>query len=143
MTKINEYYHDFEKLQNEFHENMHDYPLFQEMIDEIYEKDISEINELLEKNDEFYLKKAISKLEDINKYIKDTSLEIDKLYKEYDQYARDWNEIGPLNVDDKVLNNLNNRLKRANELINSHNLNDIKEANKIMYNLLREVKKYQ
>lgn len=143
MATIDEYYRDFEKLQEEFHENMHDYPLFQEMIDEIYDKDIEEINSLLEKNDEYYLKKAIKKLENVNDYIKNTSREIDKLYSEYDQYAKYWNEIGLLNVSDSILNDMNSRLKKANELINCHNIGDIKEANRIMSSLIKEAKKYQ
>lgn len=143
MATIEEYYKDFEKLQERFHEYMHDYPLFQEIIDEIYDNDIEEINELLHKNDEYYLKKAISKLEDVNNYIKKTSMEIDKLYREYDSYAKYWNEIGPLNTSEDVLDDLNNRLKKANNLINSHNLKDIKEANKIMDTLIKEAKRYQ
>ena len=79
------YYHEFEKLQEDFHEVMHDYPLFKEDIDKIYDVDIKEINELLEKNDEFYLKKAIRKLEDVIDYVKDTSTNIDKEYDEDDQ----------------------------------------------------------
>lgn len=143
MATIEEYYKDFEKLQETFHEYMHDYPLFQEMIDEIYDKDIEEINELLHKNDEYYLKKAIRKLEDLNDYIKDTSIEIDKQYKEYDSYAKYWNELGPLNTTEDVLENLNGKLRKANSLINSHSLKDIREANKIMASLIKEAKRYQ
>ena len=142
MSRIEEYYKDFEKLQEEFHENMHEYPLFEEMIDDIYENDIKEINELLEKNDEFYLKKAIQKLENINDYIKDTSKKIDKLYKEYDNNAKIWNEIGPLNTTNDILNDLNSRLKKANELINSHDIKDLIEANKIMEKLIKDAKQY-
>ena len=143
MAIIEEYYKDFEKLQERFHEYMHEYPLFQEMIDKIYDRDIEEIHELLEKNDEYYLKKAISKLDNLNDYIKETSEEIDKQYKKYDSYAREWNDIGPLNINEDVLNDLNSRLKKANKLINCHNLEDIKEANRIMHSLIKEAKKYQ
>ena len=138
MSRIEEYYKDFEKLQEEFHENMHEYPLFEEMIDEIYEKDIKEINDLLEKNDEYYLKKAINKLSSINNYIQDTSREIDKLYKEYDKNAKIWNNFDPLPVTDEVLYDMNSRLKKANELINGHSIDELKEANRIMKELIKE-----
>ena len=74
------YYKEFEKLQNEFHEVMHHYPLFSSMIDEIEKRDIREINDLLDKNDEYYLKSAIDKLKKLINYIKTTSENIkDKL----------------------------------------------------------------
>ena len=50
------YYHELEKLEKELHDVLHEYPLFKEMLDEIFDKDLKEIDELLEKNDEFYLK---------------------------------------------------------------------------------------
>lgn len=143
MATIEEYYKDFEKLQERFQEYMHKYPLFQEMIDKIYDEDIEEIHELLEKNDEYYLKKAITKLDDLNDYIKETSEEISRQYKKYDCYAKEWNEFGPLNIDEDSLLDLNQRLKKANNLINSHNLKDLKDANSIMNNLIKEARRYQ
>ena len=71
------YYHEFLELQKDFEKCLKDFPLFHEMIDEIYDNEIKEINELLEKNDEYYLKKAISKLQDVIDYIKKTSTNID------------------------------------------------------------------
>ena len=115
------YYHKFEKLQDEFHQTMHDFPLFSEMIDKIYDKDIKEINDLLEKNDEYYLKKAIDKIDRLIDYVKDTSESIDREYDKFDK--------------------LNKRVNKANELIKSHDLDDIKEANKIMEKLLNDVNK--
>ena len=43
-----------EELQDKLHENLHDYPLFQEILDDIYDKRIPEIEKLLYKNEEFY-----------------------------------------------------------------------------------------
>ena len=40
-----------EELQKMIHENLHDYPLFQEMLDEIYDKKFPEIEKLLIKNE--------------------------------------------------------------------------------------------
>lgn len=143
MATIEEYHKDFEKLQERFHEYMHKYPLFEEMVDEIYEKDIKEIHEFLDKNDEYYLKKAIKKLENVNDYIKNTSLEIEKLYNEYDKYARIWNELSPLNVSNDILDVMNEKIKKANELIKKTNIKDIKEANKIIASLIKEAKSYK
>ena len=133
------YYKEFEKLQDEFHEVIHHFPLFQEMIDDIFDKDIKEINELLEKNDEFYLKKAISKLEDLIKYIKDTSTSIDSEYQKFDKLAKIW-ESKTINVSNDVLDKLNDKIKRSNSLIQSHNLKDLREANKLLEEVLKYVK---
>ena len=133
------YYNEFSKLQKEFHEVMHDYPLFIEDIKKIEERDIKEINELLEKNDEFYLKKAITKLKDLIKYITDTSNSIDKEYETFDKLAKRWEKIGLLNVSDSELAFINAKVKRANELIKSHDLSDLTDANKIMAELIKKV----
>lgn len=132
------YYHEFEKKQEEFEEILHQYPLFQEMLDDLYEHDIKEINEFLEKNDEFYLKKALSKLDDIIKYIKDTSMSIDKEYEKFDLYAKKWEQMNFDEFNQKELDKLNIKIEKANELIQSHDLKKIKEANKIMESLINE-----
>ena len=138
-----EYYHqEFENLKEEFHEVMHDYPLFKETIDEIYDKDIKEINELLEKDDEYYLKKAISKLKDLIKYVKNTSENIDVEYQKFDSLAKTWEKLRIVNDDNFFLDKINNQVNKANELIKSHDLNEISEANKIMERLIKEVKNH-
>ena len=87
--------------------------------------------------------KAIKKLENVNDYIKNTSLEIEKLYNEYDKYARIWNELSPLNVSNDILDVMNEKIKKANELIKKTNIKDIKEANKIIASLIKEAKSYK
>ena len=52
---MNYYEKEFDKLQDEFHETIEHFPLFEEMIDNIYDKDIKEIEDLLLKDDEYYL----------------------------------------------------------------------------------------
>ena len=133
------YIKEFNELKNEFAETLKDYPLFSEMIDDLYDKDIDEINHLLEKNDEYYLKEAIKKLKDIIFYIKDTNERINKEYSLFDKYALEWEKIKLKNIDEKHLNDINNRITKANELIKSHDLNDITYANKIMNDLLKEL----
>ena len=131
------YYKEFSKLEKEFHKVMHDYPLFSEMICDIEEKGIKEINELLEKNDEYYLKKAISKLEDLIKYIKETSESIEKEYSKFDKLAKTWDKVKLSNITEKELNGINAKVLKANELIKSHNVDDLMEANKIMEDLIK------
>jgi len=134
------YYNEFSKLQKEFHDVMHEYPLFLETIQDIEDKDIKEINELLDKNDEFYLKKAIRKLEDLIEFIKNTSESIKKEYDKFDNLAGIWEKITIKNADEKQIIDVNYQVKKANELIKSHNIKDLIEANKIMESL---VKKYE
>ena len=134
------YYKEFEKLQKEFHDVMHEYPLFKEDILEIEEKNIKEINELLDKNDEFYFKKAIDKLKDLIRYIKNTSNSIKDEYNKFDKLARIWEKIELTSITENELNDINSSVNKANELIKSHNLKDLSYANKIMEDL---IKKYE
>ena len=132
------YYKEFSKLQEEFHDVMHDYPLFREIIDDIEEKKIKEINELLEKNDEFYLKQAITKLKDLINYVKSTSETIQKQYTKFDNQASIWEKIKIVNVPEKKLKEMNSKVKKANELIKSHRIKDLIEANKILEKLIKD-----
>lgn len=134
------YYHEFLELQKDFEKCLKDFPLFHEMIDEIYDNEIKEINELLEKNDEYYLKKAISKLQDVIDYIKKTSTNIDYEYNKFDKLAGKWEKVRELSCDEKELERINNSIMKANNLIKSHNLKDIKEANLIIEKILKSVK---
>ena len=134
---MNYYYNEFLKVQEEFHEVMHDYPLFKEDIELIENKDVKEINELLEKNNEFYLKKAISKLEDLIKYIKETSETINKEYSTFSKLVDIWDKIELHNVSNKELSIINDKVIKANSLIKSHDIKDLIEANKIMNELIK------
>ena len=131
------YYKELSKLQEEFHDVMQNYPLFSEDIDLIEERDIKEINELLDKNDEFYLKKAISKLKDLIKYIKETSESIKNEYNKFDKLAGVWEKTELVDYDNKKLEVINNNVTKANKLIKSHNIKDLVEANKIMEELIK------
>ena len=136
------YYKEFDKLQKEFHEVMHDYPLFKEDITNIEEKDIKEINELLDKKDEFYFKKAIDKLKDLIEYIKTTSTSIEEEYHKFDKSASTWENI-KVSVSQKELDLINSEVKKANLLIKCHRLKDLKEANKIMDSLIKRINSYK
>ncbi len=132
------YIHEFEGLQKDFDKVIHDFPLFKEMIDEIEDKRIKEINYLLEKNEEYYLKKAIAMLKDLINYIKDTSNSINKEFDLFDKYARECEKKELYNNDESYIKEINYKVNEANRLIKSHDLKDLKEANKIMVELLKE-----
>ena len=132
------YYKEFEKLQEEFHETMHHYPIFFEMIQKIQERDIKEINELLDKNDEFYLKQANSKLKSLIEYIKKSNESITREYNKFDKLASEWEKITIVNASERELDRINNQVRKSNELIKSHHLKDIEEANKILETLIKE-----
>ena len=134
------YIKEFEKLQKEFHDVLHEYPLFLETVDDIYDKDIKEINELLEKNDLFYLKKAIDKLKDLIDFVKKTSTTIKEEYDKFDRIANIWQKIEIVNKTEKELSIINSKVDKANNLIKSHNIKEIKEANKIMEELIKDNK---
>ncbi len=133
-----DYYHEeFLKLQEEFHETMHEYPLFHEMIDNLYNNEIKEINELLDKNDEYYLKEAINKLKDVINYVKSTNKELESEFHHFDKLAGEWEKINIVTDDDAKLKIINDKVDRANILIKSHDIKDIHEANKIMEELIK------
>ena len=134
------YYKEFERLQKELHEVMHEYPLFREDIDEIEDKKIKEINELLDKNDDFYFKKAIDKLKDLISFIKETSTKTNDEYQKFDKLAYTWGKIKLINISENELNEINDKVCKANELIKSHQISDLVYANKIMEEL---IKKYE
>ena len=129
------YYKEFEELIKDFKEYLKKYPLFSEMIDDIFEIDIKEINELLEKNDLFYLKKAISKMKDLNKYIKDTSEDIDKQYEKYNDLCNKLNKIKINHNQD--LDKINNNITKANNLIKRNKIEELYEANKILEKIMK------
>ena len=134
------YYNEFSKLKEEFHEVMHNYPVFSETIQDIEDKDIKEINELLDKNDEFYLKQAIKKIKHLIEYVKNTSEGIKKEYDTFDRLAVDWDKLELGSVTDKELRDINYKVREANELIKSHNLDDLRRANSIMRELIKNNK---
>ena len=139
---MNYYYKEFEKLEDEFQQILKDFPLFKEDIDRIFDKDIKEINELLEKQDEFYLKKAINLLNSLIDYIKTTSKNIDSEYQTFNKLASLWEKTSISNMDSKDLDKINSKIEKANEYIKSHNLKDLKYANKLMNEVLKEVNNY-
>jgi len=129
-----------EELQDMIHENLHEYPLFQEMLDEIYNKKFPEIEKLLIKNEEFYIREAIKKLDKLNEYIVNTSKEIEKQYQIFDKQALEWNKYTYINADQDIVDRMNEQSKKANNLINSHKLEDLREANSIMKDLIYKAK---
>ena len=128
------YIKEFNELEKDFEETLKKYPLFQEMIDDIFDIDIKEINELLEKNDLFYLKKAINKMKDLIKYIKDTSLDIDKQYEIFNDLCK---KLDKINITNQDIDKVNDNINKANNLIKSHNVKDLHEANNILEKIIK------
>ena len=128
------------ELEKKIHENLHDYPLFKEILDDIYDNRIPEIDKLLIKNEEFYYREAIKKLINLNDYIVETSKDIDKQFKLYDKQATEWNKYVYINADRSIVEDMNEKSKEANRLINSHKVSDLHEANKIMHELINKAK---
>ena len=139
---MNELIKRVEELEEKIHESLHEYPLFQETLDEIYEKRFPEIEKLLIKNEEFYIREAIKKLNKLNEYIVNTSKEIDKQYKLFDKQCIEWNKYVYINADKDIVSSMNEKSHKANKLINSHKLEDLVEANKIMHDLINKAKYY-
>ena len=139
---MNELIKRVDELEDKIHENLHDYPLFKEMLDDIYDKRFPEIEKLLIKNEEFYIREAIKKLNKLNDYIVNTSKEIDKQYKLFDKQAIEWNKYIYIDADQSIIDDMNDKSKKANKLINSHKLEDLIEANKIMKDLIYKAKYY-
>ena len=72
--------------------------------------------------------------------IKKTSESIDDEYQKFDRLARIWEKENVLNVPQEKLDQINDKIARCNRLIESHDLNDLKEANKLMEEVLEEIK---
>ena len=134
---------DFNELQEEFHETIENYPILEDDFNDIFNYDIKEIEELLDKNDEYYLKKAISKLEDLIKYIKEMSEDIQDIFNKYDSLTKIWNELEiKKEISSNTLDKINKQVKLSNELINRKNYKDIKEAYKLLNKAVKELKEY-
>lgn len=134
---------DFNKLQEEFHETIENYPILEEDFNNIFDKEIKEIEELLDKNDEYYLKKAISKLEDLIKNIKDMSNDIKNIFNKYDSLTKVWNSMKiTKEISSTLLDKINNQVKKSHDLINNKNYQDVKEAYKLLNKAIEELKEY-
>lgn len=140
---MNDLIDEFNKLQEDFHETIEEYPILEEDFDKIFDDDIKEIEELVDKNDEYYLKKACSKLLDIIKKIKEMSQDIKDIFDKYDSLTKKWNEIEiDASIDPMLLDKVNKQVKKSNQLITSKNYKDVKEAYKLLSESIKELKDY-
>lgn len=134
---------DFNKLQEEFHETIENYPILEDDFNNIFDNDIKEIEELLDKNDEYYLKKANSKLEDLIKNIKEMSEDIKDIFDKYDSLTKIWNSlIIKKEISERTLDKINKQVSKSNELITRKNYKDVKEAYKLLNISVKELKDY-
>lgn len=141
--KMEKLWHEFEELQNEFHEVVENYPLLDEDINKIFDKDIKEISLLIDKNDEYYLKKAISKIEDLIDDIKEKSEKTEKIFQEYDKLAERWNNLKVTKmIDEEKLSIINKQVKKANDLINMKNYDDVKKGYDLFSEAVKKLEEY-
>ena len=134
---------DFNKLQEEFHETIEKFPILEDDFNDIFDNDIKEIEKLLDKNDEYYLKKANSKLEDLIKEIKEMNKNLKNIFDKYDALTKIWNDIEiKKEISSNTLDRINNQVKKSNELIVKKNFKDIKEAYKLLSKSVEELKEY-
>ena len=140
---MNELIDDFNSLQEEFHETIENYPILEDDFNNIYDNDIKEIEELLDYNDEYYLKKAISKLEDLIKEIKVMSANIKMIFDKYDVLTKIWNEMEiKKEINSKTLDKINNQVKKSHELIMKKNYDDVNSAYNLLNKSIEELKEY-
>ena len=138
-----DYYHQkFHDLQEEFQEVMEKYPLFQEDIDKINNYDIKEIDELLKREGDYYFKRALDKLEDLIKDIKDKSTHITKVYKEYEELVEEWQKIDGYEIDESSLLDINKKVEQSGDLINRPSIKDIDKAIVLINEAIKELKEY-
>ena len=134
---------EFNQLQEEFHETIENYPILEDDFNNIFDRDIKEIEELIDKNDEYYLKKANSKLEDLIVYVKEMSEDIKDIFNKYDSLTKIWNNLEvKKEISQSILDNINKQVKLSNELIIRKNYSDIKEAYKLLNKSVKELKEY-
>ena len=57
-----------------------------------------------------------------------------------DKLAKEWDTIRLINVSESELASINDKVRKANELIKKHDLNSLIEANKIMERLIKDNK---
>lgn len=140
---MNELIDDFNSLQEEFHETIENYPILEDDFNNIYDNDIKEIEELLDYNDEYYLKKAISKLEDLIKEIKVMSVNTKMIFDKYDVLTKIWNEMEiKKEINSKTLDKINNQVKKSHELIMKKNYDDVNNAYNLLNKSIEELKEY-
>ena len=134
---------DFDKLQEEFHETIENYPILEDDFNKMFDNDIKEIEELIDCNDEYYLKKANSKLETMIKEIKKMSKDIKDIFDKYNSLTIIWNNLQiESEISEKVLNRINKQVKTSYELITKKNYKDVEEAYKLLSKSIEELKEY-
>ena len=140
---MEELFLEFEKKQEEFHEVIEKHPLLIDDLNKIFDEDIEEIGKLLDKDDEYYLKKAIKNLTYLIEDVKEISTKTKKAFKRYEELTKIW---GSIEINDKItektLNKLNDNVAMANELITGTNLKSAEEAVIIFEKTIKELKEY-
>lgn len=141
--KKDDYYKIISDKQKELDDAFDNYPVFNEKLKSIEKYELKTINEYVNQDDTYSLKKAINLIDDLIKDIISTSLGIDECYKEYDSLSREWSKINELDTSQEEVDKINEKLHECNELIQSHELDDLKDACSGLRSLIKEAKRYQ
>lgn len=135
---------EFNKKIEDFQYYMDKYPLLHKDIHFIYEKKIKEIEDLVDKNDEYYIKKAIKEIDNLNDFIKDRSTKTNDIFKEFEKLSDEWESIQIKdNIEKTIINKLNNNMKKSYELIKSEDFEDIVKAIELFRKTIKELKDYE
>lgn len=134
------YYNEINNLIEEMYETLKKYPITKENIDKIFEDDLVDIQKLIDTNDEYYLKKAITKLKDLIENIKEINYYTEKYYNELDSLINKWKKI-KLNVSKEEIDIINKNIKKCNELLDTGEINDVIEIIKILNKLIKKYDK--
>ena len=137
---MNKLIDEFNKLEEELHHTMENYPLLKDDI-EIYSNRINKIEEMMNDSEEYYLGSINDQIKEIINDIKVRSEKTEKLYNEYQKLARIWEEL-EINKDigENELDKINNSIKEANELITSDKYSDIIRAIEILEEQIKKLK---
>lgn len=122
-------FEELSKLEEKFKDTVEHYPLLHSQVDYVFDKKVPEIEELIDKNDEFYLKKAIRELDNLIDYIKEENSEIKKLYENFEKLSKTWDRMKlKVGTPKELIEEANDNLHKANDLINSQEKKDVKLA---------------
>ena len=137
---MNKLIDEFNKLEEELHHTMENYPLLKDDI-EIYSNRINKIEEMMNDSEEYYLGSINDQIKEIINDIKVRSEKTEKLYNEYQKLAKIWEDLEiSKDISENELDEINHSIKEANELITSDKYSDIIRAIEILEEQIKKLK---
>lgn len=137
---MNKLIDEFNKLEEELHHTMENYPLLKDDI-EIYSNRINKIEEMMNDSEEYYLGSINDQIKEIINDIKVRSEKTEKLYNEYQELAKIWEDLEiSKDISENELDEINHSIKEANELITGDKYSDIVRAKEILEEQIKKLK---